>query len=119
MKSKAASLTYIVTLVFLTACGANENQYVQLCKFAIKETLRSPSTFEAVKVEDYSNTNDPAVFIDYDAANAFGTLVRGKARCKFSKDESGISLASLNTGNGEVSETKLVIINYEWESNQR
>lgn len=49
---------------------------IQLCEERIKAEIRSPSSYQRIKV-DGSGVFD----IEFDAANSFGTPIRGSASC--------------------------------------
>lgn len=70
----------VISGVLLSAC--KDNVYEEKCIRIIEKHLRSPSSLQLKKVKTYAD-GQPSVFIDYDAANAYGTLVRGNAYCKY------------------------------------
>jgi len=71
------------------------NQAIQACEIFIKERLRSPSTYKQIDAE-YSgvtfksdNRDVRMVTIEYDAANAYGTPIRGNQQCVFEINKNG------------------------------
>lgn len=72
----------ILAPLALTACSSDSIP-VQACETAIKAVLRSPSTYRRVEANDYKTS----VYIQFDAANAFGTPIRSLARCEFEKPD--------------------------------
>ena len=64
----------------------------QACESFIKGRLRSPSTYQRAELTvspepDADRTR--SIFIKYDAANAFGTPIRGMQWCKFKVEADG------------------------------
>lgn len=57
------------------------------CEKYLLEKLRSPSTYKRIEVSStavpYETPIEQMVFIEYDAANAYGTPIRGRQLCKF------------------------------------
>ena len=54
-----------------------ENEPLWKCDALAKETLKSPSSYRRISAECTSATCD----IEYEAANSFGVLLRGKGYC--------------------------------------
>ena len=69
----------IVTLIVLVAVAGCTPPYRAKCDDAIKAKLRSPATYQRVSLE--GGASDYAISIEYDAANAYGTPIRGKGTC--------------------------------------
>jgi hypothetical protein len=76
-------------------CGCSQNAAIDACESFIKERLRSPSTYRQVAAE-YSGVtfrnegrNVLMATVEYDAANAFGTPIRGSQQCVFEVDRRG------------------------------
>lgn len=79
----------------LASCSSQKTLAVDACEGYIKAGLRSPSTYKVVE----TTLNDPikadsgrfvrTISISYDAANAFGTPIRGAEICSFVVDSSG------------------------------
>lgn len=62
-----------------SGCEQPPPKSVLACESAVKAFLRSPSTYKRINstgLSDYA-------FVEYDAANAYGTPIRGVATCKF------------------------------------
>ncbi|MFA7595899.1 MAG: hypothetical protein WCY92_06045 [Novosphingobium sp.] len=85
----------ILSLVVVAGCNSAQNAAVGACEAFIKERLRSPSTYKQIGV-DYSGVSFKSegrdvrmVTVEYDAANAFGTPIRGNQQCVFEVDKSG------------------------------
>ncbi|MEE9433139.1 MAG: hypothetical protein V3V15_02730 [Sphingorhabdus sp.] len=84
MKVRFLGLTLL-----LVGCNPAENSAVGACELFIKERLRSPSTYERVSVDfsgvsfESQGQNVKMVSIEYDAANAYGTPIRGRQQCTF------------------------------------
>ena len=99
----AASLTLLAMTLAAGACSKPNDDAIAACEKFIQGSLRSPSTYAKVssKVSDQpitaedlalyqlpkGSSSGPAsvrtVFIEYDAANAYGTPVRGTEKCDF------------------------------------
>jgi hypothetical protein len=102
----------------LAGCWSSDSKFVQSCEELLKETLRSPSTYrrvgvverrEPIPLEDYlaAQKDSEAVkrlyrqqgtqpvrilaAIEYDAANAYGTPVRGAAVCHYDSTDGDAS----------------------------
>jgi hypothetical protein len=85
----------ILLLVTVAGCNPAQNAAVGACETFIKERLRSPSTYKQINA-DYSGAPFKSegrdvrmVIIEYDAANAFGTPIRGSQQCVFEIDSKG------------------------------
>lgn len=67
---------------------------LRFCQYAILETLKAPATYKRVQA---ITTDSEELLIQFDAANAYGTPIRGYASCRFgAEDSTGTpSLASL------------------------
>jgi len=77
--------------VALGSCSTAESAAVDVCESALMTEIRSPSTYSRVN----TYTPEPAngfreVAITYDAANAFGTPVRGSKVCVFRDNKDGL-----------------------------
>lgn len=84
-----------IALSTLSGCSPNKDAAINACEIFIKERLRSPSTYKQVGV-DYSGVTFKSqgrdvrmVGIEYDAANAYGTPIRGDLQCLFEVDSKG------------------------------
>ena len=89
-------IKYLLALSFLLAgCNSQQSAAVGACESFIKERLRSPSSYKQISVDDLgpSFKNDgrdiKMLTVEYDAANAYGTPIRGKQMCTFDVDQSG------------------------------
>lgn len=72
----------VVGALLLAGCGGPKG--LAECESAIKENLRSPSTYKRVSVGDEVVLDGERTFeIEYDAANAYGTPIREDAACDF------------------------------------
>jgi hypothetical protein len=75
--------------VVLSGCSmAGGQPEVTACEEFIKSALRSPSTFKSVSSKSSDSKSGDGkgvreIFIEYDAANAFGTPIRGSQICTF------------------------------------
>ena len=60
------------------------------CRSFVLGSLRSPSTYKEFSLtrRDEANGLIKSVFIEYDAANAYGTPVRNAQKCEFAYDRS-------------------------------
>ncbi|HEX8573999.1 MAG TPA: hypothetical protein VF759_14740, partial [Allosphingosinicella sp.] len=80
-------LTSAVLPIILCGCNPVQSQAVQACEVFIKERLRSPSTYKRISGDALGPAfeNDgrrvKMVTIEYDAANAYGTPIRGSQQC--------------------------------------
>lgn len=88
----AAAALLAVALSGCDAITSNEEQAFRICEAYVKESLRSPSTYNRIK----AISNIPSqgsgirtVHLEYDADNAFGTPVRGYEMCAFKVDDDG------------------------------
>jgi hypothetical protein len=85
----------LITAIFLSGCNTAEDSAVRACETFIKERLRSPSTYKKISDDGLgpsfkSDGRDvKMVVIEYDAANAYGTPIRGTQQCLFEVDKSG------------------------------
>jgi hypothetical protein len=86
----------VATISLATAaCNPAQQQAVQACEVFIKERLRSPSTYQQVKVDalgpafESDGRRVKMLTIEYDAANAYGTPIRGTQQCVFDVDAKG------------------------------
>lgn len=65
---------------------------IQACEIITKEGLKSPASYQRIKgvVEPYTpGKRHRSVWLTYDAANAFGTMIRGQARCDLRPSDDG------------------------------
>ena len=85
----------IPILIGLSGCNPAQSQAVQACETFIKERLRSPSTYKRISVDDLGPAFESdgrrikMLTVEYDAANAYGTPIRGSQQCVFEVDEKG------------------------------
>ncbi|WP_422057705.1 hypothetical protein [Sphingomonas sp.] len=82
----------VLVLAALGGCASAspEDDAIAICEARLLEKLRSPATY--VRVKATVGQTDPGykvAFITYDAANAFGTPVRGLDSCVFKLDATG------------------------------
>jgi hypothetical protein len=85
----------IAICAILTGCNPAKDAAVGACESFVKDRLRSPSTYKQISV-DYSGVRFESngrdvrmVNIKYDAANAYGTPIRGDQQCMFEVDKKG------------------------------
>ena len=76
----------------ISGCSDENGSAIEACRDFVKGGLRSPSTYEEVSSsvsdgEDVGQHDRRNVFIEYDAANAFGTPVRSTQLCSFEIDK--------------------------------
>jgi hypothetical protein len=85
----------ILSFAILSGCNSAQNKAVNACETFIKDRLRSPSTYKRINVDGlgpaFENEGHSVkmVTIEYDAANAYGTPIRGSQQCTFEVDKSG------------------------------
>jgi hypothetical protein len=85
----------LITAILLGGCNSAEDAAVRACETFIKERLRSPSTYKKISDDGLgpsfkSEGRDvKMIAIEYDAANAYGTPIRGNQLCRFEVDKSG------------------------------
>lgn len=77
-----------LTAVLLVAGCSQDSLSAKMCEGIAKRLLRSPSTYDRTKMIDSGST----VFIEFDAANAYGTPVRNTVSCEFSNPSSAKSI---------------------------
>lgn len=85
----------LVAVAVLTGCNPAKDVAVEACESFAKSRLRSPSTYKQISV-DYSGVTFESdgrkvkmVNVEYDAANAYGTPIRGEQMCLFEVDNKG------------------------------
>ena len=71
---------------------------VQDCEADLKRVLRSPSTYKRLSYDEtpVRRVNEVWISIEYDAANAYGTPIRGSRLCKYRMNSGGT--ADVETG---------------------
>ena len=83
----------MIACVMAAGCGQSaENDAVSVCEGKILKSLRSPSTYNQIQTSVSPPEFEPKVWvvaISYDAANAYGTPVRGGYLCAFKADAEG------------------------------
>ena len=85
----------LIAAMLLAGCNKAENDAVRACETFIKERLRSPSTYKKISDDGvgpafkHDGRNIKMVLIEYDAANAYGTPIRGSQQCVFEVDKAG------------------------------
>lgn len=106
-------ILWIATLLLTASCNG-KNAYESKCLKATEKLLRSPSTLQIKKIKSYPTIEKPSVFLDYDAANAFGTPIRSSAYCKFKnkigKDGAFPDLEEFSVGGDEIKGKDLALI---------
>lgn len=62
------------------------------CEDAIKNTLKSPSSYKRVEAKTVGSSSDATSLIEikYDAANTYGTLIRGSGTCFYDKASNSV-----------------------------
>ena len=80
------TLSLLVVSVALSGC---QYQALSACDEKIKQELRSPSSYTRISADSYESEDVINVSIEYDAANAYGTLIREKAYCRIPKSVDG------------------------------
>jgi len=66
-----------LTIASIFLLGSCHDRSLDVCDDAIKATLRSPSTYKRISIDGgYGSFT-----VQYDAANAYGTPIRGNGRC--------------------------------------
>lgn len=103
-------LGLIAGALALAGCGAfddGSSRAIRVCEKIVTDQLRSPSTYGRISVmtEDaVQGRGVRSIFITYDAANAFGTPVRGAQQCAFEVDpETGAFPSELELGTQAIS----------------
>lgn len=86
--AKLALLTSVAVaaaggLAWTQGWGSAEPDDVVTCEEATKALLKAPSTYKRVDASRLSQQNGVRLFLRYDAANSFGTPLRGTAVCEF------------------------------------
>lgn len=85
----------LMIAIFLGGCITSEDSAVRACETFIKERLRSPSTYKKVSDDGLGPSFKidgryvKMIVIEYDAANAYGTPMRGNQQCLFEVDKNG------------------------------
>lgn len=70
------------------------------CEHAVMALLKSPATYKRADIVQ----QETRIFLNYDAANAFGTPMRGLAICDFKMDATGRpDLVALQIGGRKMS----------------
>ena len=73
----------VLALGAVMLSGCMEDEALVYCEKAVKNELRSPSTYKRIEANDYSTVKGEAsYYIKFDASNAYGTPIRGLASCK-------------------------------------
>ncbi len=87
----------IGTLAILCAsCAPTESKLVAACEEVLKQRLRSPSGYTRIKLTEGAQAQTSILFIEYDAPNAFGTAVRGLAKCEYDVPSGGGTEVSIS-----------------------
>lgn len=88
-KSAAAALLTLALAGLLTGCDnawsvrhGLKGARAQACFERLEGAVRSPASLKVVGVSDWGEI----IRIRYDAANAYGALIRDEASCRFSDD---------------------------------
>ena len=88
-------LVLLALYLGLVGCNSPQSHAIKACEIFIKERLRSPSTYKKVRNDSIGpvfvseGRNVKMINIEYDAANAFGTPIRGSQQCMFQVDKGG------------------------------
>jgi hypothetical protein len=88
-------LASLVIPLMLCSCDSAQSQAVQACEVFIKERLRSPSTYKRISGDSLGPAFESdgrrvkMVTLEYDAANAYGTPIRGIQQCVFEVNANG------------------------------
>jgi hypothetical protein len=94
-KAAIIAVLAVSTTAALSGCDALEDKSIKACESFIKARLRSPSTYKRIDATAYGvvikseGKNLKTVTVDYDAANAYGTPIRGDQMCSFEVDKGG------------------------------
>ena len=80
VKTLSAMLATVMFSSGFTFFGLFEDPAIKACRVDLMSSLKSPTSYSEVEVNLYS---DPSVFINYDAANGYGALVRGLHHCEW------------------------------------
>lgn len=78
-----------LVLTALVALGGCQYKALEACDEKIKQDLRSPSSYTRISADSSDSEDVISVFIEYDAANAYGTLVRERVYCRIPKSVDG------------------------------
>jgi len=82
---------------------------LEYCKFALVQSLRSPSTLDIIST-DVDTVYKKKAAITYDAANAYGAPVRSIIKCELGNGHIK-KLASITMDGEEISELALFEVN--------
>lgn len=80
----------LLTVAGCSAFDSGEEQAAQACEAFVAEQLLSPSTYKRVSMTAPPHVPGKGfrfVTVSYDAANAFGTPIRGTQTCAFKVDK--------------------------------
>ncbi len=69
-------------LIFIAGCSA-EKPEVEDCERYLMPKLKAPATYKRVEGKSYVDGKVAKVFITYDAANSYGTPIRGIQMCQY------------------------------------
>jgi hypothetical protein len=115
-----ASAVGVLASIGIAACNPFESRHVKACEAALKDTLRSPSTYQQIRVTERTETipiekyladekNEAVrqvylrqykqavrslVYFEFDAANAYGTPIRGFSEYSYDTIDGDISRVS-------------------------
>lgn len=70
-------------LFVLTGCDGLLRSEIKDCEAQLLGELRSPSTYKRIDASSIRANNEQTVRIVYDAANAYGTPIRGTKLCAY------------------------------------
>lgn len=90
MRAAALGMIVLLTVTGCDAFASGEEQAAQACEAFVAERLLSPSTYKRVSMAAPAHQPGEGfrfVSIRYDAANAFGTTIRGAQTCAFKVDK--------------------------------
>jgi hypothetical protein len=83
----------VASAALMPGCAERaQNEAITVCEGEILKSLRSPSTYKQIQASVSPPEFEPKVWvvsISYDAANAFGTPVRGGYLCAFKAEAEG------------------------------
>lgn len=94
----------LLAALVVAGCGPKDSDPVRACEHMAMVSLASPSSYKLVSAKSWQFEGRPMnVFIEFDASNVFGAIVRGQAECEMelyevvagSPDLSGTSAATM------------------------
>jgi len=79
----------LIAMTGLAACDSVKGEALEMCEASLTRELRSPGSYQRVSKVVTADVERAFVSLTYDAANAFGTPVRGIKVCEY-RVENGI-----------------------------